>query len=560
MRKLNSIFARKLTCLALAIGLSCSGAAFADVKMPAIFGDHMVLQRDLPVPVWGSADPGEQVTVSIAGSTPKTAAADSSGKWMVKLDKLKPGEPLTLTVKGKNTITLQDVLVGDVWVCSGQSNMEFGLGGAHNAKEEIPKANHPTLRIFLLQKKIAFEPQQDCVGKWEVCTPATIGKFTAVGYFFGKELNQDLGTPIGLIGTYWGGTPAQSWTSLAALEADSELEKAYGEQFPKLRLNMPQAMEKFTTQVLPKWQQEHEKWVEEIDKPYKEALAKWNPEAAKAKAAGQPEPPKPQLAKPEPRRPGPPDQSPGTPTVLSNGMIAPIVPFGIKGAIWYQGESNSGAFVLYRKLFPAMITDWRKRWGQGDFPFLFVQLANFMARRDNPSEPSSWAGLREAQSKTLSLPNTGMAVIIDIGEGPDIHPKDKLDVGHRLALAAKHVAYGQNIVYSGPTCDSMNVEGDTVRVHFNNIGTGLVIGSPPPIRLGETPATPASSLKGFAIAGADKKFVWADAKIDVNDVVVRSDQVKSPVAVRYGWGDNPEVNLYNKEGLPASPFRTDDWP
>jgi len=531
----------------------------ADVKLPAIFGDHMVLQRDAKVPVWGWADPNEAVTVT-AGDVKADATAGADGKWSAALVGLKAADkPIDVTVAGKNTLTLHDVLVGDVWVCSGQSNMEFqlgggkwGFGGAHNAATEIAKADHPTMRLFIVKKKIALEPQKDCVGEWMVCTPDTAPKFSAVGYFFGRDILEDQHVPVGMIGTYWGGTPAQAWTSLEALKAQPELaEMAAG--FEKTTANLAEAKQNYETTVLPKWQKAHDAWAAE--------MKQWNSDAAAAKAAGQPEPAKPKSLLQEPRKPSAPDNNPGMPTVLTNGMIAPIVPYAIKGAIWYQGEANAGAAKQYETLFPTMITDWRTRWGEGDFPFIWVQLANFMARNPDPTQQAEgWPGLRDAQSKTLKLPNTGQAVILDIGDEKDIHPKDKMDVGLRLSLAARHVAYGEDLIYSGPTYDSMQIDGDKIQVKFKNAGTGLAILAAPSTQVDVPQAQPASELKGFAIAGEDHKFVWATATIASADtLIVSSPQVKEPKAVRYGWANNPEVNLYNKQGLPASPFRTDDW-
>jgi sialate O-acetylesterase len=525
----------------------------ADVKLPAIFGDHMVLQRDAKVPVWGWAEPTEAVTVT-AGQSKGTATAGADGKWKVSLEGLKASDqPIEVTVAGKNTITLHDVLVGDVWVCSGQSNMEFqlgggkwGFGGAHNADEEIPKASHPSLRLFIVQKKIALSPEKDCKGEWMVSSPETAPKFSAVGYFFGKEILENQKVPVGMIGTYWGGTPAEAWTSIEGLKSQPEL-SAYAGSIEKIQADLPAALKQYKETTLPKWEKSHA-----------EAVAKWSDEAAKAKADGKPEPAKPRAL--SARKPEAPDHNPNAPTVLSNGMIAPIVPFAIKGAIWYQGESNAGAAKLYETLFPEMITDWRTRWGEGDFPFFWVQLANYQARDERPTQAGDgWPGLRDAQSKTLKLPNSGQAVIIDIGQGNDIHPKDKQDVGHRLALAARHVAYGETLVYSGPTYDSLKIDGDKAVVTFKNVGAGLTIAAAPTTQMSVPAEAPASTLKGFSISGEDHHFVWATATISGDTIVVSSPEVKDPKAVRYGWANNPEVNLYNKDGLPASPFRTDDW-
>jgi sialate O-acetylesterase len=549
---------------------------FGDVKLPAIISDHMVLQRDAKVPIWGWADPGEAVTVT-AGNAKATATAGADGKWTATLDSLKASDqPIDVTIAGKNTLTLHDVLVGDVWVCSGQSNMEFqlgggpkyGFGGTHNSADEIPKADHSTLRLFIVKKKIAFDPQTDCDGAWQASTPDTAPHFSAVGYFFGREIQDDQHVPVGMIGTYWGGTPAEAWTSLEALKSVPAL-ASLAQRFEDLKTNLAQKKEDYVKDTLPKWEAANAQWVKEYGADNDAAQKKWAADAAAATAAGQPVPPKPQPAKPQPRKPAPPDQNPNVPTVLTNGMIAPIVPYAIKGAIWYQGESNAGAAQQYQTLFPTMITDWRTRWAEGDFPFFWVQLANFMAPVGEPVQTGDgWPGLREAQSMTLKLTNTAQAVIIDIGQANDIHPKDKTDVGHRLALAARHVAYGEDLVFSGPTYDSLKIDGDKARVTFKNIGTGLTIAAAPSTQPGVPQAAPADQLEGFSIAGADHKFVWATATIEPStgsgqagdSVVVTSPDVHDPQAVRYAWANNPKANLYNKDGLPASPFRTDNWP
>jgi len=539
--------------------------SLADVRLPALFGDHMVLQQDIKIPVWGWADAGEAVTVTLGDKTAKTTA-DANGKWRVDLD---PGAtataPLTLTVAGKNALKFEDVLVGDVWVCSGQSNMEFDLGGdfggrhsfggAANAATAVPAAHDPQLRLFVVTKKIALHPESDVVGKWEVCTPDSAALFSAVGYFFGQELRHSLHRPIGLIGTYWGGQPAQAFTSLSGLQKDPPFSSYVG-LYEKILADYPKAKEDYPA-ALAAYQDKVKEWKETVAPTYEPILKLWVDAVNQAQASGQPAPPKPAPSAPVPKAPSLPEGPPHTPTVLYNGMIAPLIPYAIKGVIWYQGEANAGNGLEYQTLFPRMISDWREKWNQGDFPFLFVQLANFMAPQSKPSE-GGWACLREAQLKTLSLPDTGMAVIIDIGEANTIHPLDKLDVGLRLALAAKHVAYKQDLVYSGPIYGSMSVEGNKIRLTFKDTGGGLQMGTPPWTLTG-APAPAPTELTGFAIAGADQNWVWAQAKIEGNTVVVSSDQAASPVAVRYGWANNPPCNLYNKEGLPASPFRTDDW-
>jgi sialate O-acetylesterase len=519
----------------------------------------MVLQRNAKVPVWGWADPGEPIAVT-AGDAKATGTAGADGKWKVTLVGLKASDqPIDVTVAGKNSLTLHDVLVGDVWVASGQSNMEFNVGSALNAADAIAKADHPTMRLFIVQHKIAFDPQADCVGSWQICSPKTVPPFSAVAYFFGLDVMSDQHVPVGLIGAYWGGTPAESWTSVEALKAVPQLAGS-AKRFEDTKTNLAALKIAFEKELMPKWEQETAAWEKDVDAPYQEELKKWNTDAAADRDAGRSLPPRPEPATRAPQKPVAPDANPYLPTVLFDGMLSPIITYGIKGAIWYQGEANVGGSKNYQILFPTMINDWRTRWVEGDFPFLWVQLANFQMRRPEPTQgPEGWAGLREAQAMTLKLPNTGEAVIIDIGQGDNIHPKDKQDVGHRLALAARHVAYGEDIVFSGPTYDSFKIEGDKIRVTFKNVGSGLTIAAAPSTQPGMPPAKPASKLEGFAIAGADHHFVWADALIDGDSVVVSSPDIHDPEAVRYAWADNPEENLYNKEGLSASPFRTDDW-
>lgn len=487
----------------------------ADVKLPAVIGSHMVLQQGMQCPIWGWADAGEVVTVSMDGKS-ATATAGTDGKWSLKIGPFTAGGPFDMTVTGKNALTLTDVLVGEVWVCSGQSNMQMNVRGVQNAEQEIAEANYPNLRLFSVPLKAAVTPQADVNGQWVACSPQTIPGFSAVAYFFGRHLLKTLNVPVGLIHTSWGGTPAEAWTEVSKLQADPEYKELFA-RWDKMIADYPAAMDKYNNETLPKW---------------REAVAK-------AKEEG----------KPEPRRPNPPngELSQHRPGNLYNAMIAPLVPFAIKGAIWYQGESNAGRAYQYRKLLPTMISNWREVWGEGDFPFLIVQLANYMARRDQPGE-SAWAELREAQyMATKALPNVGMACIIDIGMADNIHPVNKQDVGKRLGLVAEKIAYGRDVPYSGPTYESMTVEGKAIRVKFANVFGGLV-------------AKGGEPLRGFAIAGADKKWVWADARIDGDTVIVSSEAVPEPVAVRYAWADNPDCNLYNAAGLPAVPFRTDDWP
>jgi sialate O-acetylesterase len=513
----------------------------AEVKLPALFGDHMVLQRDASVPVWGTAAPNEAVTVT-AGSVTASTKADQDGKWIVHLDRLPlSSTPIELDVSGTNKIVLHDVLVGDVWVCSGQSNMQFTLDRASTAKTEIPAANHPDIRIFIVKATAPFKPQSDCVGKWVLCTPDTAKGFSAVGYFFGQEIAATEKIPVGLIGSYVGGTPAQSWTSLDTLQSDPDLKKAYGDPFAQMAAD-PGALKPA-----------HDAWLANGGGAYRDALKKFYEDDWAAQKKGEPPPPRPApYTVPEPPYEG----QTTLPTVLFNGMIAPLEPFAIKGVVWYQGESNGGN-PLYAKLFPAMIADWRKGWGQGDFPFIYVQLPNFGARSPNPAEIGGWPLSREDQLNGLAIPNTGMAITIDAGDGKNLHPPYKDIVGHRLALCARHLVYGEDLVYSGPLFDSFKIDGNKVIITFKNVGTGLKIGTPPITPPGGTPP-PQDQLKGFAIAGSDHKYSWAKATISgPNTVTVTCDQVTAPASVLYGWDADPEVNLYNSADLPASPFRTD---
>jgi len=519
------IRASLLQILAVVFFLFPSPPAEAKVALPSIFGDHMVLQQGIEIPIWGTGEPGEKITVS-TGAASAEAVANERGKWRAQLGPLeKTSKPITLTIKGENEIVIQDVLVGEVWVCSGQSNMAFGLKNAHNASVAIPKADHPEIRFFKVASKIALSPEEDCRGSWIVCTPESAADFSAVGYFFGEQIQKEQNAPVGLIGTYVGGTPAQAWTSLQALEAVPNLAH-YAKRFQETQANLPKLKEIYAKELLPKWTAEMEAW-------------KAGPGA---KATGK--------AVRGPKKPVAPDNDRKFPTVLFNGMVSPIIPYAIKGVIWYQGEANVKAAAEYATLFPTMIKDWRPRWGEGDFPFLFVQIASY-------GKSTALPILRDSQRKTLALPKTGMAMAIDtidIGEQNDVHPKNKLDIGRRLALAARAIAYGEDIVYSGPTFKSRSIADGKVRVAFDHVGGGLVIGSAPPIRLEETPAPPLDHLVGFEIAGKDGKFVPAKAEIDGNSVVVWNESVPEPNSARYGWAPVPEVNLYNKEGLPAAPF------
>jgi sialate O-acetylesterase len=529
----------RLVLIVAAVVAAAVTSTFGAVKPHCTFTDNAVLQRGVPLPVTGTADEGEEVTVVFQKQKVSTTA--KGGHWKVVLKPLDAGGPFEMTI---GTVTLKNILVGDVWICSGQSNMGFGLNGAHDAEQVIPKANHPKIHLYKVPNVTSFEPQASCDGKWTECTPETAKGFTAVGYYFGRDIHAATGVPLGLINTSWGGTPAQAWTSLQGLESEPSLD-GFVNNYKTTIANIDKLEEKYQTEIFPKWKKETDA-----------ATAKWKVETAAAKKDGQPAPPPPKL----PHKPNSPKSNPGTPSVLYNAMIHPLLSFPIKGAIWYQGEANAGNPMQYRVLFPTMIKDWRRAWNCGEFPFLFVQLANYMKRETEPTQTDGgWPGLREAQAMTLKLANTGQAVAIDVGEGDDIHPKNKAEVGKRLALAGLKIAYDKDIVFSGPTYDSMKVDGDKIRLRFKNVGGGLVIGAAPIIRLGQEPNKPLDHLVGFSIAGADKKFVWANAKINGDSVIVSCDAVKNPVAVRYAWANNPECNLYNKKGIAASPFRTDDW-
>jgi sialate O-acetylesterase len=466
---------------------------------------------------------------------------------------LPSGTPTTtMTVAGKNTVTFQDVLVGEVWFCSGQSNMGVPLSYAHNAATEVPAANDPQMRYFHVAAGPELDPSTkfDC-GKWELCTPDVAAKLSAVAYFFGKELHGSLNRPVGLLISAWGGTAIEPWTPLAAIEGDPFF-KGDVDRHAQMEADYPKLLADYPAKQQV-WHDAMVEWNKNGGDAYNASLKAWNAAAAAAKAAGQPEPPNKPVppATHAPQQPPAPNGGVGGWGSLFNGTVAPVIPYAIKGVIWYQGESNAGNYGKYAKNFPALIEGWRTAWGQGDFPFLFVQLPNWI-------QGGSWPAMREVQSKALALPNTAMVSIIDIGDRNNIHPQDKIDVGKRLSLAARHLAYGENIVASGPVYDSMKVEGNTIRISFTQTGGGLIIGSAPWTAPGVSPL-PTDKLLGFAIADDKKHWFAAEAKIDGKTVVVSSDQAPNPVAVRYAWQNSPDCNLYNQEGLAAAPFRTDDW-
>jgi len=477
----------------------------ADVVPNPLFSDNAVLQRDKKVQVWGVAADGEKVTVEFAGQKVETVAKD--GKWKVELQQMPASaEPRTMTISGNNTITASNILVGEVWLCSGQSNMEWALENSTNGPEAVAASEDPQLRMMRLPHRASDEPQSTFDAKWNACTPASAPDFSAVAYHFGRDLRKSLGVPIGLIGSYFGGTPAESWTDRKTLETNPDLKTILEAHSRKIAEFDPVKMEETN----------------------KKNQADYEAALAKATAEGTKKPNRPVVLMP-------PTTDHRRPVGLYNGMIAPLQPYAIRGMIWYQGESNAGAPLLYRKLFPAMIGAWRKQWGEGDMPFLFAQIAPFK---------NMTPGIREAQLLAWkSTPRTAMVVTTDVGDAEDIHPLKKQPVGERLALAARALAYGEQIVYSGPEYDSMSVSGNRAVIHFKHTGSGLVAKD--------------GDLRGFFLASADGNFRPAKAEIKGDTVEVFSDEVPVPAAVRYGWSNVPDVNLTNKEGLPASPFRTD---
>ncbi|MCC7493846.1 MAG: hypothetical protein IT204_15935 [Fimbriimonadaceae bacterium] len=491
-------------------------AGSATVVPNPLFSDHAVLQRGKPIPVWGHAAPKEAVTVTLAGQTASTTACScEEGCWMVRLPALPAGGPYELTISGSNTIKVQDVLIGEVWLASGQSNMAMTLSGCFEAEKHIAASTDGQLRLLTVPRKSAIEPLEQADLKWAASDPTTTPSFSAVAYWFGAKLRRDLGVPVGLINTSYGGTPAEAWTDYGTLFLDPKL-RPLTANFEKTLMDWPARIKQFNDVALPKWKDD----------------------VAAAKAAG----------KPAPRQPGQPmgPTHQSRPAGLFNGMVAPLLPYAVAGAIWYQGEANASRAAEYKTLFPTMIRNWREEFGQGDFPFLFVQLAPYMKIVDQPQE-SGWAELREAQLHTLrNVPNTGMAVITDVGEEADIHPKKKLPVGERLALAALRLQYGWKNEWLGPLYRGIRIEGSAIRVEFEHARSGL--------------RTDGQPLTGFTIAGADRVWHKATAQIVGREVCVSSPAVREPVAVRYGWADFPVVNLWNKAGLPATPFRTDNWP
>jgi sialate O-acetylesterase len=631
--------------------LLLAGSLTAQVKLSPIFNSNMVLQQGMEIPVWGLASPGEKITVTLEKAVASTRT-NKAGKWTLKLPAMNYGGPFKMTIKGKTLQTLENIMIGEVWVCSGQSNMEFNLLTTKNGDAEIAAANYPDIRLFTVKRRISQTPQDQLEeGEWLKCSPASIPRFSAVAYFFGRELNQKLKVPIGLINTSWGGTIAETWTSDESISKNpdfinqmAQLKKINLDDYAKtIEKEVRDRVGEFSTvdmgmkgdqpiwaasdfndsawklMNLPGYIEQNgldgvdgiiwfrrviEISPDETGNPAILSLSKINDSdrtylngtligstiqlAEKSRVytipAGILKPGKNILTVQVEDVGGMGGiygdstalklkcgnrnislsgswkykvglvkfntvLSPNSyPTLLYNGMIHALVPYGIKGAIWYQGEGNAGRAKKYQRVFPDMIKDWRNHWNQGEFPFLFVQLANFMKVDSVPAE-SSWAELREAQSKTLSLPNTGMAVTTDVGDALDIHPKDKQTVGKRLALAALKVAYKQDLIFTGPVYRQMTIVGNKITLTFDETGNGLKA------------MDKYGYLKGFTVAGANHQFQWAKAKITgVNTIEVECPDIERPVAVRYAWGNNPDdANLYNSADLPASSFRTDQF-
>ena len=464
------------------------------LRLPAVINSNMVLQRDMPVPIWGWGEAGEKVTVSFAGQKKETTAG-KNGAWMGKLGKLKANaSPSTLTVKGSKEIKLENILVGEVWICSGQSNMEWKVSQCANPKEEIARANHPKIRLFDVPGHTVHPlPQREGKGEWKVCSSQSVPGFSAAGYYFGRRLHLSLGVPIGLIGSNWGGTRIEPWTTLDGFKSVPELSE------------QAKSVAAYTQETQVKG---------------------------------------------------------GSPSAIYNSMVHPLTPYALRGAIWYQGESNGAEGVTYYQKKHALVKGWRKAFQNPNLGFYWVQLCNWKEPGTNPGGGDGWAKLREAQTQALDLKRTGMAVIIDLADAHnpgDIHPKNKQDVGGRLARWALHQTYEMDaLVPSGPLYTSHEIKGRKVHLSFKNVGRGLIVGKKeglnPTLRVAE------GTLKHFSIAGADKQWHWAEAKIVGDQVVLSSKAVKKPVAARYAFTMNPaDANLYNMDGLPAGPFRTDHW-
>jgi len=486
---------KRYFCLLLLI----SGLASAEIKLPMLLSDGAVLQRDLPLHFWGTADPAEQVSVTFVGNS-GSAKADSLGYWHVYLPPAKAGGPYEVVIQGSNRIVLHDILVGDVWVASGQSNMEFPMRLLQNAEKEIAAASHPNIRLLTVNRSHSEYPLRELLAKpWVHCSAESVRDFSAVAYYFAREISQKEKVPVGVIGSWWGGTLAESWTSLEALSYDPAL-------MPIFAVRARRMQKQADVAILKKQEDAEREAARAQGLPLQ---WQWHPDPEMWEPAG-----------------------------LFNAMIAPLTAYPIRGVIWYQGESNSmleGSPNLYGRQFETLIRDWRRHWGFGDFPFLYVQIANFKS-----TDAEDWATIREGQRQALALRNTGMAVTVDIGNPDDVHPLDKVDVGHRLALIARAITYGETIEYSGPMVREVTRDGNAIRIWFDHAGSGLMMKG--------------AALTSFEVAGADGKFQPAEARIDADTILASSSAVGNPVAVRYGWANGPECNLFNKEGLPASPF------
>jgi sialate O-acetylesterase len=638
--------------LFLLTGILSFTSGFSQLRLPGIFGDHMVIQRSQPVPVWGWSSPNEEIEIRF-DQQQKKIIADKNGKWRINLDPEPAGGPFELSIKGKTSIIIHDVLVGEVWLCSGQSNMEFQLKSVREADAEIYSANYPEIRHIKIPLTVSSIPKEDIQpAQWTVCSPKTAGNFTAVGYFFAREIAKRLQVPVGLINSTWGGTMIEGWTSLGAFEKSPEFKSIAASmngkdieplirerqlklegQIKLLEQNIHDSVQEgdwknpeYNSQDWPKisvasiWENQQLGlgsldgivWYRKeivldsnaVDKPLKLSLGKiddndetyvngiwvgstknWEEKRVYLVPTGIFKPGKNIIAvrvedtgggggfyedstalnlKTESTvvplgnnwsfrvakitnnggGVGPNDY----PSLLFNAMVNPLIPYGIRGVLWYQGEANAGRAYQYRQAFPLMITDWRQHWNEGNFPFYFVQLASFNAANGNSEKGSTWAELREAQTHTLSLPATGMAVTSDIGESNDLHPKNKQDVGLRLAALALNNIYQKPMEYSGPVYESMSVKGNKVYLSFTHIGSGLMV------------KDKYGYIRGFEIAGVNHHFHYAKAYLENNKVIVYADEVSSPVSVHYAWSDdNGDANLYNFEDFPAVPFRTDQW-
>jgi sialate O-acetylesterase len=522
--KIMNGFAKLILVVALSLCAWRPATLLADVKPASIFNDHMVLQQGMSVPVWGWADPGEQVSVSFADQK-QTAVAGADGKWMVHLANLKIAAPAEMTLSGKNSITIKDVLVGEVWLGSGQSNMEFTVSvnakrfaGVNNETQEIAAADYPTIRMYTVQQPVwdskVDQPFDDAPGHWDVCSPKTVGAFSAVGYFFSRQLQKAINQPIGFINTSYGASVAQAWISKDVLSADPRFKPMVESLAPQLAAYDAGAADRAAARAA------------------NPAPIPQTSPASRASTRGA----RGGRGRGGARGPANPRGN-HSPYMLWNSMLHPVQPYAIRGVLWYQGESIIGSTETFSQLNEALITSWRREWGEGDFPFYFVQLA---AQDANSNRPE----VREAQAQALKVPNTAMAVTIDIGDKTNVHPKNKQELGDRLARIARANVYGEKIEFSGPMVDSMQAKGNSIRINFTHVGAGLMAKD--------------GGLKTFEIAGSDNKFVQATAKIDGDTIVVSSDAVAVPTVARYAWNRWPEgCNLYNKDGLPAAPFRTD---